>query len=204
MSEMSVAQEEVTYCAVHTDKEASLRCIRCERYMCIKCVVQSPVGYICRECARQQDNRFFNASSNDSIIVFSVCAILTGIGAAIISATGFPLFFLLFLGLPIGGVIGEAALRATKRRRGRYSHWIAAAGAVIGGFAGGILQMVIWYNNTIAETVEQARRAGMTEELGMFDSVIDYVMSSVTSNWSLLLFIAIIAFAVYSRYKMRL
>lgn len=203
MSEMSVAPDEATYCAVHTDVEASLRCIRCNRYMCIKCVVQSPVGYICRECARQQDNRFFNASNPDYVIVFAVCAVLTGIGAAIIGATGFPIFFLLFLGLPIGGAIGEAALRATKRRRGRYSQWVATAGAVIGGFAGGILQMVTEYQNNIAQVERLAREAGVENPAASF-SVIDYIMAVLPYNWSLLLFIGIVAFAVYSRYKMRL
>ncbi|HEX2618703.1 MAG TPA: hypothetical protein VHL11_01115 [Phototrophicaceae bacterium] len=205
MTDASVIQEDINYCEVHTDKEATLRCIRCNRYMCTQCIVQSPVGYICRECARRHDDKFFNAINSDPAIIFAVCGILTGIGAAIIGATGFPVFFLIVLGLPIGGVIGEAALRATKRRRGRTSHWFATAGAIIGGFAGGFIQAVTWYNDHLGETVEAMRRSGLDQDIARgYNSALDYALNSFTTNWSLIVFIAIVAFAVYSRYKMKL
>ena len=42
--------DEVTYCAVHPDRETGLRCNKCGRLMCAECAVPTPVGYRCREC----------------------------------------------------------------------------------------------------------------------------------------------------------
>ena len=43
-----ITVEETTYCAVHPDRETSLQCNRCGRYMCVECAVHTPVGYRCR------------------------------------------------------------------------------------------------------------------------------------------------------------
>jgi hypothetical protein len=196
-------QEDVTYCAVHEDREATLRCIRCERYMCTKCIVQTPVGYICQQCARKHDDKFFDGTSADDVLIFGTTGVLTGIGAAIVSALPIPFFFLLILGLPIGGAIGEAALRITKKRHSRYSHYVSAAGCVAGGFVGAGVQLLTRYNDALAEA---AREAGMTvsefaAQVGL--SASDFVLRGLTTDLSLLLFIGITALAVYGRYRMR-
>jgi len=41
----------VLYCANHPSVETSLRCSRCGKPICVRCVVQTPVGGRCRECA---------------------------------------------------------------------------------------------------------------------------------------------------------
>lgn len=196
MSNMpAMTQDEVTYCGVHEDREATLRCIRCERYMCTECVVQTPVGYICRQCARKHDDKFFNASSVDDLLVFASTAVLTGIGAAIVSAINLPIFFLLILGLPLGGgIVAEAALRLTQKRRGRYSHYIGVAGTVIGGLVGAFLQAFI--------TLSQIPNAAQIAERGG-SSLFELALSSTVSSLSVWLFVLIIAAAVYGRYKMR-
>ncbi len=127
----NINTEELTYCEVHPDRETSLRCNKCNRLMCTECAVQTPVGYRCKQCVRQQEDKFFSATQTDYIVVFLTCAVLGGIGAVVSLYIGFWIFILL-LAAPVGGAIGEAALRLTKRRRGRYSGYIAAAGIVIG------------------------------------------------------------------------
>jgi hypothetical protein len=76
-----------------------------------------------------------------------VCALLGGIGGAIVKAIGLPLLFMLILGLPIGGGIAEAALRAIQRRRGRQSAQIAAAAPAIGGLLGALIYAYITISN---------------------------------------------------------
>jgi hypothetical protein len=49
------------------------------------------------------------------------------------------LLFVFILAIPIGGAIGELALRLTGRRRGRYSGYVAAGGAVVGALAPGLI-----------------------------------------------------------------
>ncbi|MBC8099302.1 MAG: hypothetical protein H7Y11_07645 [Armatimonadetes bacterium] len=207
MTNMTATEETLTYCAVHPDKEATLRCIRCDRYMCINCVTQSPVGYICRQCAHKHEDRFFNATNTDSIVVFGVCAILTGLGAGFIAATGFPIFFLLILGLPIGGVIGEAALRLTQRRRGRYSGWIAVAGCAVGGLLGVTVYLISQYNAYISMILTEMNLNSVQEaqQLGLpIEDIISYIGSSLPFQWGALLFIAVAAVAVYGRYRVKI
>lgn len=169
-----MATEELTYCEVHPDRETSLRCNKCNRLMCTDCAVLTPVGYRCKQCVRQQDDKFFSATQTDYVVVFLTCAILGGIGAvaSLYLLRGFWLFILL-LGAPVGGAIGEVALRLTKRRRGRYSGQIAAGAVVIG--------------SVIAVSLL----------VGGFEP-------RVLTNPSVLLFVGIAAFAVYGRYRMRI
>ena len=65
--------EELHYCTVHPDRETSLRCNKCGRYMCVQCAVQTPVGYRCRECVRQQDDKFYNVGDMDYPVIFGIC-----------------------------------------------------------------------------------------------------------------------------------
>src|SRR5215475_10289067 len=101
--------EEITYCAVHPDRETSLRCNKCGRYMCSDCAVLTPVGYRCKQCVRQHEDRFFTASQYDYVIISAVCAGLGAVGGFIASAISV-LLILLIVGVPVGGGIAEIAL----------------------------------------------------------------------------------------------
>lgn len=192
---------ELTFCAVHPDRETGLRCNKCGRLMCTECAVRTPVGYRCRECVRGQEDKFFTANPADNVITFSVCAGLTGIAAALLFAVGAPLLFIILLGLPAGAGIAEMALRATQRRRSRYSGQIAAGGAVVGGLIGATAYAFIVINNAIREiTAELGPRA---QELGLAPSL-EQAFGLVLNNATLLIFIGMIAFAVYGRYRMRM
>ncbi len=179
-------EDELTYCAVHPDRETSLRCNRCGRYMCVECAVQTPVGYRCRECVRGIEDKFYSATGTDYLSAAGACGILTGVATALVSLIGLPLLFVLILALPIGGAIGEVGLRATKRRRGRQSGIWAALGTVGGGLVGAAVALVIHLGARIARVPLN----------GLFQLLF--------SDLGALLFIAIVAFAVYSRFKVRI
>ena len=140
MSEQSMI-EEVTYCEVHPDRETGLRCNKCNRYMCADCAVPTPIGYRCRQCVREHEDKFFTGTTVDYLIVFAVAAVITGLGYLGLNLIGIGRFllFIIFLSIPVGGAVGEAALRLTGRRRGRYSGYVAAAGALVGAFAPGLI-----------------------------------------------------------------
>jgi hypothetical protein len=129
-----VMTEELHYCTVHPDRETSLQCNKCGRYMCVQCAVSTPVGYRCRECVRGIEDKFFNAGPADLPIAFGVSLVLNAVAGFIVGQIGFLLLALL-LAAPIGGGIAEVALRAVGRRRGRQTPYVAAAGAAIGGLA---------------------------------------------------------------------
>lgn len=186
---MQETEDEILYCTVHPDRATTLRCNKCGRPMCAKCAVLTPVGYRCHECVRGIQAGYYKATQNDYLIIFAVCAGLTGVGAAIFSAIHLGLLFTFILALPLGGAIGEGALRLTSRRRGRQSAYIAAAGAVIGGLLGGVIRVLLAYGSQLS------RMDG--------SEVVNALFQLMTRDLSLLLFVGLAAAAVYGRFKLR-
>ena len=174
--------EQLTYCEVHPERETALRCNKCGRLMCPDCVVPTPVGYRCKQCVRQHDDKFFTAGQNDYMIVAAVCGVLSAMTAAIIQQIAIPSLFLIFIAIPLGGAIAELSLRLTKRRRGRQSANIAAASVVIGGIVGSLIHM--------------------TMILGRFPPI-QLAISVMTANFSIPILIGIMAFFAYSRFRGR-
>lgn len=139
MSEVSV--EETTYCAVHPDRETGLRCNRCGRYMCTQCAVSTPVGYRCRECVREVEDKFFSGTNTDYLVAFGVTALAAGLGAFLmisLRVTGI-LLLIFFIAVPAGGALAQLVFRAVGRRRGRYTAQVAAAGVIAGAAVAAIL-----------------------------------------------------------------
>lgn len=124
------AMSDATFCARHPDRETGLRCNRCDRFMCPACAVQTPVGYRCRECVREHEDRFFSGTSGDYALVFATNAV--GAGLAQLLAGLLPSIFLILLAIPLGGGIATLALQLSGRRRGRWSGVVAATGVVAG------------------------------------------------------------------------
>ncbi len=174
--------EQLTYCEVHPDRETSLRCNKCGRLMCPDCAVPTPVGYRCKQCVRQHDDKFFTAGQNDYVIIAALCGIVSAIAAAIVLQIGIPSLFLIFIAIPLGGGIAEFALRLTQRRRGRQTANIAAASVVIGGIVGALIDM--------------------TMRLGRLPPF-DLAMQVMMSNFSIPILIGIMAFFAYSRFRGR-
>lgn len=196
----SPATDDATYCEVHPDRETGLRCNKCGRYMCSQCAVQTPVGYRCRECTRQQDKKFFKGTNNDNLIAFGVSFILTAIAAGIFKALGAWLLFALIISFPLGAAIGEAVLRATSRRRTMNMNRIAAAGAVVGGLVGGFIQTYFYVSSLFAE---QANLMGVAVP-DDFTVPFNLVFDQLFRDWGFIAFVGIVAFAVYGRFRFRL
>ena len=124
-----LANADRTFCANHPDRETSLRCNRCGKYICTKCAVRMATGYRCPECVSQQQQIFETALWYDYMIAGAVAAVLSGLAGALITALG---WFVFFLAPVAGGVIAEVILRALRGHRSKYLPWVAAGGAVLG------------------------------------------------------------------------
>jgi MFS family permease len=119
--------EEILYCVNHPSVETSLRCNRCGNPICPRCAVQTPVGFRCKDCIRNQQAVFYSATTFDYVVT-AVLSLVGGVlGAVVISMVGW--FFALFLSPLAGGIIAELVRLATGHRRGRYT-WLVAGGAV--------------------------------------------------------------------------
>lgn len=194
---MTEEQDEIHYCEIHPDRETELRCNKCNRYMCAQCAVQTPVGYRCQQCVRQVDDKFFNVGSNDYLIVLGTAVGLSMVGGFIAKLFGF-LLLTIFIGIFAGGVIVEMCQRAIQGRRGRNMAEYATAGVVIGGLLGGAIGAYLGYPDQYAEAVRQYEMLGRAVPSELTRS--GYVFDN-TLTISLLIYIGITAFAVYSRMK---
>jgi hypothetical protein len=108
-------------CATHPDVETNLSCSKCGKPICPKCMVMTPVGARCRECARQSRLPTYRVSS-----VYYLRAAGAAIGAAIVCGLIWgaidmliPFFsFNLLLAPAAGYAISEAITFSVNRKRG--------------------------------------------------------------------------------------
>ncbi len=135
------------YCARHPKKETGIRCGRCDDPICPDCLVHSPVGMRCPNCARV--NR---VPTYDVTTPFLIRGIAAGVATALVLGAVFfvaaPLLFrLVFVGVPIlntilpylyiviisavGFAIGEAVSLATNRKRGTKLKLVSAASMLL-------------------------------------------------------------------------
>lgn len=122
MSEQNLSTP--TYCANHPSRETSLRCNRCEKYICPECAVLTPTGYRCRECVHEQQKIFDTAVWHDYLLGFAIAFFLSLVASLIFAAigmfTGFLGFVIAIFGGPFAGVaIGESVRFIIKRHRAR-------------------------------------------------------------------------------------
>lgn len=117
-------------CATHPTVETELACSRCEKAICPRCMIQTPVGARCRECANVRKIPTYNMGT-DTFVRAAAGAIGAGavLGTAwwiFIPLEGF--FFGAIMGLAVGYGIGELVSLATNRRAGPPLQAIAVAG----------------------------------------------------------------------------
>jgi len=138
----TLAPAGVLYCANHPSVETSLRCNRCNKPICSKCAVLTPVGYRCKECVRGQQQVFETVVWYDYLVAGAIAAILGGLAGALLVNLG---WFTIFLAPVAGGAIAEVVRVAVRRRRGRNLWLVALAAYVVGClplFAIGLLIML--------------------------------------------------------------
>lgn len=135
-------QESVTtYCETHPDVESELRCGRCERVICPRCLVHTPGGVRCRDCAQLRRPVMYELST-EHYIRGALAGILVGtaiglVGGLLLPPTSriafFGLLLAVFAGMGAGSLMAEAITRATRGKRGLAVQWMAMNGLLIAG-----------------------------------------------------------------------
>lgn len=127
---------ETLYCYVHPNRATSLRCNNCNRPICAQCAIHTPTGYRCRECVKGQQKVFNTSEWYDYVAGFIVAALLSAVGAflvTLIGGIGFIGWFLIVLGAPTAAVIIAEGVRAvTRKHRSRPLFITVAVGVVVG------------------------------------------------------------------------
>jgi hypothetical protein len=130
---LEVMDDAPTMCARHPGVETELRCSRCETPICARCMVHTPVGARCRDCAQVRRIPTYNMSSQT--FARAIGAALVG-GAAVGIAWGFfniitYVFFGLIGGLAVGFAVGELVSVATNRKAGPPLQAVAVGGVIV-------------------------------------------------------------------------
>lgn len=120
-------------CATHPKVETELSCGKCEKPICPRCLVHTPVGARCRECAQVRRIPTYNMSST----TFARAAGAAIAGGVVIGGTWAffnvisYIFYGVIAGLAIGYLIGELVSLATNRKAGPPLQAIAVGGVVL-------------------------------------------------------------------------
>jgi hypothetical protein len=120
-------------CSFHPGVETEVRCTECERYICPKDMVPTPVGYKCPVCARPARSQYVvvkPAQLLRATIVGGVVGVMGGVVLAFV-----PVF-----GIFAGMLWGLGTAEATRRASGGHREWVVGIVAVVaialGGLAG--------------------------------------------------------------------
>jgi hypothetical protein len=135
-------------CANHPGVETSLRCNRCEKPICAKCAVRTPIGYRCKDCVRGQQKVFETAQWLDYILGFCVAGILSLITSLLVTlasnVAGFFAWFVIVAAAPTVGIILAEALRfVTRKHRSKYLFGTIVVAIVLGALPVIIFELMI-------------------------------------------------------------
>jgi hypothetical protein len=134
--DLESSDSDVFYCARHPQVETVLRCGRCDTPICPRCLVQTPVGARCRDCANVRTIPTLDVTPVFLARGIAASLVVGGIVGAIWGVVsggrgfGFVGFFLIFIAMGIGFCVAEAVSRATNRKRANSLQWIAASGVI--------------------------------------------------------------------------
>jgi hypothetical protein len=166
------AESEVTMCARHPDVETALRCGRCETPICPRCMVFTPGGIRCPDCAmlrrpvmyELQPTHYLRATGAAA----GVAAVLSVAGLLLLPLTRAIPFFGFMLALAMGAAAGSAMAAAltwaTRGKRGLAMQVIAGGGL-----------LAAWIGPLIALG---ALSAAPRDLLGLFATLVAVVIAS--------------------------
>lgn len=120
-------------CARHPDVETELGCSRCGTAICPRCLVYTPVGTRCPDCAQVRRIPTYNMQPGTfprAIAAAIVVGLVLGFGWAFFNVITY-IFWGLPAGFGIGYAMGESISLATNRKRGPPLQAIAVGGIVV-------------------------------------------------------------------------
>lgn len=121
-------------CANHPKVATSLRCSKCGTPICTSCVIETPVGLRCRECAQVRRIPTFAVSPVQYLVASASAlgmALVTGTGWALVQSIAFVGFFSFLIALGVGYIVGEVVSLSVNRKRGLGLQIIAGSAVLL-------------------------------------------------------------------------
>jgi len=116
-------------CYRHKKVETNVRCGKCDKPICPKCMIPGPAGMRCPECASLKSSALYQIHPGRLVLATVVGLILGIVGAFLLWSIG---FFTLFASPIYGGIVAEAILRTSGRKRGPILQFVGVGSIVIG------------------------------------------------------------------------
>lgn len=139
MKEQSIIESDAVYCARHPKEKTGITCASCGTPICPKCMVVTPVGMKCPDCARSKNSMLFQIPASRLLLALIV-SLAAGVVASIIGGLG---FFVIFLSVPYGYYAGNLILRSAGMKRGWKIELTAGAGMVLGALSVKLIPMLL-------------------------------------------------------------
>ncbi len=118
-------------CALHPNTETNLTCGKCGQPICPKCLIQTPVGARCPECAAVKRLPVYSVPRIFYVRAVAASLITASALGAVWSFIPFGGFFLLIIAIGVGYAIGEVVSFSVNRKRGRGLQVIAGSSMVV-------------------------------------------------------------------------
>jgi len=113
----------------YPEDEITLRCNRCGKPITPSEAIQTPTGYRCSDCVKQQQKVFDTSQPLDYVLGFIIAVVLGLLGSWLTSVIGFFTFLL----APAAGVgIAEAVRLVTRKRRSKRLFRLVSLGVILG------------------------------------------------------------------------
>jgi hypothetical protein len=130
------------YCANHPTVQTYLRCSNCNKPICAKCRVSTPVGFKCYQCANLQVLPTYAVSTD-----YYVKSAVAGLGAAAIAGILMGVFpaFEFWAALLMGIAVPEAVTAAANQKRGPGLRAVAVVSVLFGFFLSHVVMRLGWW-----------------------------------------------------------
>ncbi len=118
-------------CANHPNETTYVRCGRCDKPICVRCMVDTPVGKKCRECAANRTHLSQSSARQVTLALLAALAVALPAGAVLHQV---PL--LVLPAFAYGYVVGLAGLWGGQRSRSLAVQVATGAAALVGALVG--------------------------------------------------------------------
>ena len=147
-----VAEPPTLYCANHPATETLLRCSKCDKPICVRCGIRTPVGIRCRECAQLRRAPSYVLGPQHYGLAAVVALPVSFLAGLVMQYVG--MFFAFFLGGAVGGLIAEAVYRATGGKRGRPLALLVSASILVGALLSALGPAALLYGIPLATLLD--------------------------------------------------
>ncbi len=135
-------------CAYHPDIETNLSCGKCGKPICPKCMVQTPVGARCPDCAKLAKLPTYRLAAKHYLIASGTAlgmALATGLVWGVVREFLPYIYVNLLLAGGVGLAVGEVVGRSVNRKRGNRLALIGAVAIPLSYLAGTAFNMIFKY-----------------------------------------------------------